>query len=371
MTMNSTAPIQPSEAPSFLGIEPDIRVKIVLCPTFSLVAFGSFVDSLRMSADEEEYSRQIYCRWQIVADDWKTPIAASCGAQVFPQGPLGSIEDITHLVVVGGIGPNGRDLTEETRAFISSAYMAGVSMVGLCTGSFVLADLGLLDGRRCALHPAHLADFRDRYPRAIPVTGEMYVNDRNVITSPGGISGLDVAFHLVEEHCGKARAVKGLSLMLFNDYQSRRRFRGRPYGNLAACGNPKVEMAIELMERSIARPYSISRLASRVGCSERELSRLFSQYGNTSPSRTWRNMRTAHGHWLLLNSNHSLAQITNECGFTDSSHFSRWFKEAYHESPEAFRRRRRQAPAKRAESVRTDRPVEKIRTDAAFMSRSG
>lgn len=327
-------------APVFFGIEPDVRVAIVLCPSFSLVTFGTFVDSLRLSADEEEYSRQIYCRWTIVADDWKTPVTASCGAQVLPQQPIGEIGDITHLVIVGGIGEHGRDLSEPTRGYIRAAYEAGVTMVGLCTGSFVLAELGLLDGRRCALHAAHLAEFRDRYPRAVPVTGEMYVSDRNVITCPGGVSGLDVAFHLVEEHCGKARAVKGLSLMLFNDYQSRRRFRDRPFGNLAACGNPKVEMAIELMERSIALPYSIATLANKVGCSERELCRLFKQYGSTTPSETWRSMRMMQGHWLLLNSTHSIALIANECGFADAAHFTRWFKATYHETPDAFRRRR-------------------------------
>jgi transcriptional regulator GlxA family with amidase domain len=294
-----------------------------------------------MSADEAEYSRQIYCRWKIVADDYASPITASCGAQMLPQEPLGDLGDINHLVVVGGIGAHGLDLSEATRQYIRSAYEAGITMVGLCTGSFVLADLGLLDGRRCALHPAHVADFRDRYPRALPVTGEMYVADRNVITCPGGVSGLDVAFHLVETNCGKPRAVKGLSLMLFNNYQSQRRFRDRPYGNLAACGNAKVERAIDLMERSIASPYSIAILADQVGCSLRELCRLFREYGNTSPSETWRNMRITQGHWLLLNSKHSIAQIASECGFADAAHFTRWFKALHHETPDAFRRRRR------------------------------
>jgi len=328
-------------APTFNGIEPDIRVAFVLCPHFSLVAFGTFVDSLRMSADEAEYSRQIYCRWKIVADDPRRAVTASCGVQVLPQEPLGDVGDITHVVVVGGIGAHGTDVSDPPRRYIRVMYEAGRTIVGLCTASFLLADLVLLDGRRCALHPAHFADFKARHPRAVPVTGEMYVADRNVITCPGGVSGLDVAFHLVETNCGKARAAKGLSLMLFNDYHSRHRFRDRPYGNLAACGNSRVEMAIGLMESGIAAPYAIAMLADKVGCSERELCRLFKSYGNTTPSTTWRNMRIAQGHWLLLNSGHSIAQIATECGFADSAHFTRWFKAQYHESPDAFRRRRR------------------------------
>lgn len=329
-------------APLMASIEPDVRVAIILCRDFSLVPFSTFIDSLRLSADEGEHSRQIYCRWRVVADDWQAPVRASCGVQIVPQEPLGQLEAINYLVVVGGLLPQCLNLTGATRSYIRAAYDAGISVVGLCTGSFVLAGLGLLDGRRCAIHPVHLSEFRSRYPNTIPVSGERYVSDRNVITCPGGVSGLDVAFHLVDTNCGSARAAKGLSLILSGDYQSRRRFRDRPFGNLAMCGNRKVETAIELMEHNIAVPYSIRDLAVRVGCSERELCRLFRQYAHASPSETWRNMRLTQGHWLLLNSSHTITQIANECGFADAAHFTRWFKLQYHESPDAFRRRRRQ-----------------------------
>jgi transcriptional regulator GlxA family with amidase domain len=331
-------PISPPELP---GVEPDIRVAFILCPSFTLLPFAAFVDSLRHAADEADHSRQIYCSWKIVADDLGTPITASCGVQVLPEERLGDFGNLNYLVVAGGLLPNCRDVSDRTGQYIRAAYEAGISIVGLCTGSFVLADIGLLAGRKCAVHAEHVAAFRALYPDAIALSDEMYVIDREVLTCPGGTAALDLAFHLIDIHCGKARAVKGLTSLLIDHHRSARRFRHRPHGHLAACGNQKVEAALEMMERHIMTPYPMTQLAKKVGCSERELCRVFKKNGNTSPSAVWRDIRIAHGHWLLMNSRRSITQISYECGFADSAHFNRWFKITYKEAPDAYRRRRR------------------------------
>lgn len=328
------------DPPDLTGVLPDIRVAFILCPKFTLLPFAAFVDSLRHAADEADHSRQIYCSWKIISEEAGTPVTASCGARVVAEAELGDFGDINYLVVVGGLLPYCLDIGEQSRRFIRAAYDRGISIVGLCTGSFVLAELGLLDGRRCAVHTEHIAAFTSRYPQAIAVADAMYMNDREVLTCPGGTSALDLAFHLIDTHCGQVRAAKGLTSLLIENHRSARRFRHRPHWHLAACGNRKVQAAVEMMERNIMTPYPITELAQRVGCSERELTRLFRKHGNTSPLNMWRDIRLAHGHWLLLNSNRSITQISYECGFADSSHFNRWFKVLYKETPDAYRRRR-------------------------------
>ncbi|MGF6413625.1 GlxA family transcriptional regulator [Paraburkholderia sp. MM5482-R1] len=330
-----------TKPPELHGIEPSIRAAFVLCPKFTLLPYAAFVDSLRHAADEADYSRQIYCKWKIVAEDRKTPIAASCGSLVMPDEEFGDASDLNFVVVVGGLLPACLELSEAARSFIRGAYESGVAIVGLCTGSFILADMGLLAGRRCTVHHEHQTAFRALFPDVESVSDEMYVSDRGILTCPGGTSALDLAFHLIDTHCGKARAVKGLTSLLIEQHRSTSRFPHRPYGQLAACGNRKVQAAVEIMERHIATPYPISVLANKVGCSERELCRLFMKYGSDSPGDTWRNIRLAHGHWLLLNSDRGIAQIANECGFSDAAHFTRWFKSTFKETPDAFRRRRR------------------------------
>ena len=115
----------------------------------------------------------------------------------------------------------------------------------------------------------------------------------------------------------------------------------RPFGYLSSCGNWRGEQAITLMERNFSNPYSVEDLAARLNTSERELNRAFKKVNREPPSAIYRSMRLAHGQWLLLNTSRTVTQISLECGFSDGAHFSRWFRNAYGETPTQFRTRRR------------------------------
>ena len=215
-----------------------------------------------------------------------------------------------------------------------------MSIVGLCTGSFVLAQAGLLDNRRCAIHVDHLNQIKQLFPRSLPETDQIYVNDNEIITCPGGTAALDLAFSLIEERCGKARAIKGLAALSVEKHRAAHHRPNRPYGNLSVCGNWCVEQAIEIMERHIASPLKIHQLAKMLNTSVRELNRAFARHAGESPTSIWRKMRLSHGHWLLVNTTKTVTRIAFECGFSDSAHFCRWFKRSYTETPIEFRKHR-------------------------------
>ena len=339
MAMIQRAALFP-DPPVLPDVEPDLRVGFILSPRFTILPFAGFIDCLRHAADTADYGRQIYCHWKVVAPSL-APITASCGVEMRPHERFPEPSDFDHLVVVGGQLPNALEHPEETLAYLRTAYEANVSIVGLCTGSFVIAKAGLLDDRRCAVHVEHRNQLKQLFPRTRPETDQIYVNDNEVITCPGGTSAIDLAFTIIETHCGKARAIKGLISLLVDKHRTAHHMPHRPYGHLTACGNRRVEQAVELMERRFSAPYSIAELAGKLNSSERELNRAFKQHAGEPPATVWRNMRLAHGHWLLLNTTRTVTQIALECGFADGAHFCRWFKRLYKESPVAFRKRRR------------------------------
>ena len=156
--------------------EPDLRVAFVLAPRFTLLPFAGFIDALRHAADESDRSRQMYCRWTIVASD-PAPIRSSCGAEIAPFELLPAPERFDYVVVVGGLLPHCLDLTDETYGFIRAAAGYGVPIVALCTGGFILARAGLMKGRRCAVHVRHRQDLVELFPDVVPVTDEPYVED--------------------------------------------------------------------------------------------------------------------------------------------------------------------------------------------------
>ena len=99
------------------------------------------------------------------------------------------------------------------------AAAKGVPLVGLCTGSFVLAEAGQLDGVRCAVHVDHVADFKDRYPEAIPLPNAIYSFDQDRVTCPGGTAAIDVAVEILSQRCGVSRGTKGLSAMVVDQHR--------------------------------------------------------------------------------------------------------------------------------------------------------
>ena len=321
-------------------ITPDIRVGFLLSPNFTILPFASFIDCLRHAADEADRSRQIYCHWSVVGPNLD-PVRASCGVEVTPQELFPDPGRFDYLVVVGGILPGCLDQPAESYDYLRRAYAAGVSLIGLCTGSFVLAQAGLLDDRICAVHPDHRREFIAAFPAVRPVTDRVYVSDQRIFTCPGGTAALDLAVTLVEEHCGKARAVKGLMSLLVDKHRAAHHLPYRPYEALTVCGNWRVEQSVHVMERNLSRPFGISELADRLGTSLRELNRAFARHAGQSPAAIWREMRLAHGHWLLLNTNRTVTQVAYECGFADTAHFSRWFRRAYGEAPKVFRQQHR------------------------------
>jgi transcriptional regulator GlxA family with amidase domain len=324
------------------GVQPDLKVAFILSPEFTLLPFAGFVEALRHAADEADRSRQIYCRWSLLAPEL-APLRASCGAEIMPQQRLGDPADFHYIVVVGGLLPQCRDLPEPTLDFLRLAAARGIPLIGLCTGCFILADAGLMRGRRCAVHWRHRQDLITRFPDIIAVSDETYVIDEGIITCPGGTAAIDLATELIIRHCGRARALKGLHDMVVEPHRAAHHVPRRPYDDIASCGDPRVERAVALMEQNLAGPFGVETLSGQLGTTARQLDRAFAKHVGVAPAALWREMRLNHAHWLLLNTSRTVTQVAFECGFSDGSHFARWFKRAYGESPYQFRQRRRRA----------------------------
>lgn len=326
-------------APPLLDTAPDIRVGFILASNFSLLPFASFIDILRHAADEADFSRQVYCHWKIIGPTLD-PVTASCGVAISPHETFPDCAEFDYLVVVGGQLPQCLEQPQETLRYLRRAYEANVSIVGLCTGSFIIAQAGLLDNRRCAVHIDHVNQIKQLFPSCLPEPDQIYVNDNEILTCPGGTAALDLAFSLIEERCGKARAIKGLAALSVEKHRAAHHRPNRLYGHLSVCGNWRVEQAIEIMERQISTPIKIHQLAKKLNSSERELNRAFKHQAGAPPTDIWRKMRLSHGHWLLVNTTKTVTRIAFECGFSDSAHFCRWFKRVYTETPIEFRKHR-------------------------------
>jgi transcriptional regulator GlxA family with amidase domain len=321
-------------------VDTPLRVGIVPTPNFTLMPLACFIDFLRLAGDESDYSRQIYCTWDVLSHNGE-PILSSCGVPIIPNKSYGDPADYDCIIVHGGILHSEERPHAALYEFIRSASRKGVLLVGNCSGSFVLAEAGLLSGKRCAVHFSLAAALRQAFPDVIPVTDAPVVSDGHVVTSPGGLAAVNLAMYLVGDACGESRVHKAFHYLLGD--------RGFDKMNMPEeaeiglkCEDRRVANAIGLMRQKMYELSSISEIAASVGTSERELSRLFKRYLKVAPSQYWRQMRLKAAKWMVLNSDRSIAQIAYECGFADCAHFVHWFKRTYHVTPAKLRRSHRE-----------------------------
>ena len=329
--------MHPSQATR--DVEPDVRLAFILTPAFTILPLAGFIDAVRHAADEGDRSRQIFCSWDVLSSDL-TPVTSSSGLSIAPWKTYSEAGEYDYLVIVGGLIDQLDKIDLETLGFIKSQRTKGDQLVGLCTGSFAIAMTGLLNGKRAAIHTHHRPEFTEMFPKVVPVENELYVSDDGILTCPGGTAAIDLAVEILIERCGRARGSKGLTALVVDEHRAANEVGRAPYQDLEVCGNWRVEQAIKIMSQKLQEPDTTQRLAEMLGSNVRQLNRAFAKHANSSPQEVWRDMRLQHARWRLLNSKRTVTQIALECGFSDSSHFSRWFKTRYGETPRKYREKR-------------------------------
>lgn len=315
---------------------PGLRIGFILAHRFTLTAFAGFVDSLRLAADEEDHSRQIDCEWTVLGYQGKS-IASSCGATVQPWDNMNDPRKFDYIAVVGGLLHGGQTVQPGTYRFLQSAARAGVSLIGLCTGSFVLARAGLLEGHECCVSWFHRHDFVTEFPELSVQSNRLFVVDRDRLTCAGGTSVVHLAAHVIEKHFGQSHAIKILRIMLedtplpSNAWQPESVVTHRSHDSV-------VRQAMLVIEQNLAEPVPLATLLRPMKVGMRQIERRFIADVGVSPREYRLRLRLARARWMLGHTDRPITEIGLECGFLDPSHFSRTFRSYFKSRPSRFRR---------------------------------
>lgn len=319
-------------------LAPDVRLLILPLPEFTLLPFGGFLDKLRFSADDEDYSQQRYCRWDIVGLKPGT-VTSSSGIEITIQLTPQQVRwsDYDYLVIFGGRSAAGtRRRAKAYASLVKSAARHGLTLVSIDNACFLLAELGLLDGHKVALHWRHAVEFEAAFPRIPIKTEQLYLFDGKRISCAGGSAAIDLAVELLVQHCGRTRALKGLADMLVDEARESRHLLK------SQSAEPQVGRhvgrAIGLMRQRLASADSVADLVASVGVSRRQLDRLFLARFEQTAQAYWLEMRLQHLRWRLLNSGSSLAALADEIGAHDASHVGKLFRRRFGMSPGQFRK---------------------------------
>lgn len=295
----------------------------LLAPNFSMIAFTSAVEPLRMA---NQLTGKTLYRWHVITTDGE-PVAASNGLRIVPDAAIGENPNLDALFVCGGNHVQ-RACTKELLSWLRKQANRKVPLGAVCTGSYLLAKAGLLDGYRSTIHWENLASVREEFPGLI-VSSELFEIDRNRYTCSGGVAPLDMMLHLITQRHGKELAARISEEFICERIRGRNDRQRIPLKLRLGTSQPKLVEAVALMEANIEEPMGPDELARHVGLSRRQLERLFQKYLNCVPTRYYLELRLARARQLLLQTNMSIVDIAFACGFVSAPHFSKCYRDFF------------------------------------------
>jgi len=274
------------------------------------------------------------------------PVRSESGLRLSPDLTLEELlqagtPPIDTLIVAGGPGVRtvAQDPAQCARVRQVAAHAARVASV--CTGSFVLAACGLLDGRRATTHWAYCDELASFFPNVRVEREPIYVRDGHVWSSAGVTAGIDLALALVEQDLGAELAIEvARQLVVFV-----RRSGAQPQLSAQLSAQAAERRALqELTGWMVEHPgadLSIPRLAKRCGMSARHFARLFRQQLGITPARYVERVRAEHARRLLESSEQSIEQVAERAGFASAEALRRVLRRTLGISPGAYRKRAR------------------------------
>lgn len=291
------------------------RVGVLPLPGFALMSYACTVEPLR--AANLLSRRPLY---EVVHFGGGGPIASSGAALVEEERPVGDAADLDLLLVVAGGDPFG---FEDAAVFSWLRKLArrGVRIGGVSGGAVVLANAGLMAGRRLTVHWEHASQLVDRFPDML-IERRLFVIDRDRVTCGGGAAPLDLMHALIASHHGSVFARLVSDWFLHTDIRGPSAPQRGGIAERLGAWSPHIHEVVAAMESHVGDPLSLRQLAMITDVSPRHLNRLFDEAFGQSVMAFYRGLRLETARRLIRSTAMGLAEISEATGFANAGHFS-------------------------------------------------
>ncbi len=265
------------------------------------------------------------------------PVRTRTGFGLTELAPLSVLRKADVIVV-----PSWRDVDQAVPQpllkALRAAHARGAQIVGLCLGAHVLAEAGLLDGRRATTHWEYAQLFAQRFP-AIDVDADvLYVEDGHVLTSAGTAAGIDACLHLLRQQLGAVEANRVARRLVVSPHRAggQAQFIEQPLPRTA--GSVRLAHLIDQVRRRLEQPHTLDSLAEDAKMSRRSFTRHFKALTGTSVQSWLLAERLAFSQRLLESTDHSVEKVGDMAGFGSVVSLRLHFRRAFGVSPTAWRR---------------------------------
>jgi transcriptional regulator GlxA family with amidase domain len=263
-------------------------------------------------------------------------VTAESGVRIGATHDLGALAT-ADLVIVPGAEPAPARAAAAEIAALRAAAAAGVPIAALCSGAFVLAAAGLLDGRRATTHWALVPQLADEHPDVTVVNGPLWIEAGRVYTSAGTAAGIDLCLHLVRAAHGAAAAADIARRMVTPPHRD-----GGQAQYVPRAVEPvpdELAPVLEWARRRLDRPLTVGELARRAHLSERTFARRFLAATGATPLRWLHHQRVQYAQELLERTDLPVDEVARRAGFGTTPILRRHFGRDVGTTPTAYRQR--------------------------------
>lgn len=305
------------------------RIDFLIFPDFQILDAAGPIAAFEIAA---RYSPGAYDLHLVAAE--AGPVRSSSGvamlAEAFDDSPLDT------LMISGGDGTRAV-LHARTLPWVRAASARARRTASVCSGAYVLAEAGLLDGRRATTHWSRTADFARRFPAVRLEPDRIYTRDGEVWTSAGITAGIDLSLALIADDLGQdiARSV-AQQLVVYH----RRPGGQSQFSALLEMGGQGGRFAglIDWMRERLAEPLHVERLADQAGMSPRHFARAFAMETGMTPAKAVERLRLELARERVEGSSDPIDVLARTAGFGDPERMRRAFIRAFGQPPQALRR---------------------------------
>jgi transcriptional regulator GlxA family with amidase domain len=264
------------------------------------------------------------------------PVRSSSGVELLARGlrPSGAIST---LIVAGGEGVRAAAACKQILAFVRAMAKRGVRVASVCSGAYILAEAGLLDGRRATTHWQRTRHFLSVYPRVKLEPDRIFVREGNIWSSAGISAGIDLALAMAAEDYSDEIAHKtARQLVLYH-----RRSGGQSqFSSLLELKAPAGRFGplLTWAREHLDAPLTVEDLAEQAGMSSRHFARAFIAETGTTPSKAVERLRIEVARQRVQSSGEAIEHVAQSTGFRDPERMRRAFIRAFGQPPQSLRR---------------------------------
>jgi len=309
------------------------RLEFLIFPDFQLLDVAGPVAAFEIAA---RYHPGAYAMRIVAA----TPgIVRSSSALAMSAQSFGRARSIDTLVVAGGDGTHEAVKCARTVRFVRTRGRAARRVASICSGTYLLAQAGLLDGKRATTHWSRAEDLARKYPQVVVEPDRIFVKDGATWSSAGITAGIDLALALIAEDLGEATArLTARQLVVY--YR-------RPGGQsqfselieMAPAGNRFADL-LDYVRTHLRESLTVERLAARAAMSPRHFARAFRAETGTTPAKAVERLRAEAARAALESGASSVQLVARESGFGDPERLRRSLVRLYGAPPSAWKRRK-------------------------------